>query len=178
MEQIKITVPANADADDCLRAAVDAYIAEHPEAAGWDLLPRWADEDREEIVLTVPVETEDDETVTDEQITALRDEAGEAGDLEQVAICEIALGTEPPTEEYPTRASAAAECARVLSDAAAQDDRPYVVATGDDADEWCRCETLADAREEAEQQGAGASIWTAASYDAERSSGPVEIVGC
>ena len=52
-----ITIPADPDADDCLTAAVDTYVAAHPEAAGWDLHPRWADEDtREDIQLTVPTE--------------------------------------------------------------------------------------------------------------------------
>ena len=50
-----ITVPANPDLDDCLQGAVDAYVAEHPEARGWDLSPRWADETRETIELDVPV---------------------------------------------------------------------------------------------------------------------------
>ena len=51
-----ITVPANPDLDDCLRGAVDAYVAEHPEAEGWELRPRWTDETREYVTLTVPVE--------------------------------------------------------------------------------------------------------------------------
>lgn len=50
-----ITVSANPDLDDCLQGAVDEYVAEHPEAAGWDLDPRWGDEDRETVELTVPV---------------------------------------------------------------------------------------------------------------------------
>lgn len=49
-----ITVRADADQDDCLTAAADEYVAEHPELAGWDLAPRWADEDRERVALTVP----------------------------------------------------------------------------------------------------------------------------
>lgn len=50
-----ITVPANPDLDDCLTGAAEAYVAEHPELAGWYLEPRWADETREAIELTVPV---------------------------------------------------------------------------------------------------------------------------
>lgn len=51
-----ITVPADPDEDDCLSAAADAYVAEHPEAEGWDLRPRWEDEDeRETVLLTVPI---------------------------------------------------------------------------------------------------------------------------
>lgn len=53
-KSIEITVAANADADDCLAAAADEYIAEHPELTGWDLDPRWAADDCEEIALTVP----------------------------------------------------------------------------------------------------------------------------
>jgi len=56
MAHITITVTADPNSDDCLQAAVDSYVAEHPEAAGWDLSPRWADDDdRETVELTVPV---------------------------------------------------------------------------------------------------------------------------
>jgi hypothetical protein len=50
-----VTVPAAryADADDCLAAAEQDYAAEH-DLAGWDLAPQWADDQRDEIVLTVP----------------------------------------------------------------------------------------------------------------------------
>jgi len=54
MTKTTITVPANPDSDDCLTDAVDAYVAEYPEVAGWDLCPRWTDDDRETIELTVP----------------------------------------------------------------------------------------------------------------------------
>ena len=54
-KMIDITVPADSDADDCLTTAVDAYVEHHPELRGWDLSPRWTDEnDRETITLTVP----------------------------------------------------------------------------------------------------------------------------
>ena len=53
------------------------------------------------------------DALTDDQIQALRDEAAEAGDLEQVAICDRALDLD--TE-------ARAECARVIDDARAMDD--------------------------------------------------------
>jgi len=51
-----ITVPAARydDADDCLTAAADAYVDAHPDAAGYDLAPRWADDEREHIALDVP----------------------------------------------------------------------------------------------------------------------------
>lgn len=49
--------------------------------------------------------------VTTSQIRTLRDEAGTAGDLEQVAVCDKALDGDK---------DAAAECARVIADAAAQ----------------------------------------------------------
>lgn len=49
-----ILVTANADADDCLTDAVDSFVADHPDLAGWDLSPRWADESREQVALTVP----------------------------------------------------------------------------------------------------------------------------
>lgn len=54
--QNEIVVAANPDLDDCLTGAAEAYIAEHPELAGWDLAPRWTDEDtRETVTLTVPM---------------------------------------------------------------------------------------------------------------------------
>ena len=49
--------------------------------------------------------------VTDAQIEALRDEAGTAGDLEQAAICDAALGGDT---------AARAECGHVITLAAAQ----------------------------------------------------------
>jgi hypothetical protein len=54
-QHIEITVNANPDADDCLAHAAAEYVSEHPELAGYDLSPRWADDDdREQVVLTVP----------------------------------------------------------------------------------------------------------------------------
>lgn len=53
-KNITVTVPANPDLDDCLAGAAEAYIDEHPELEGWDLEPRWADEARETVALTVP----------------------------------------------------------------------------------------------------------------------------
>jgi hypothetical protein len=50
-------------------------------------------------------------TITDEQIEALSTEAGSAGDLDQVAICDRALRGDE---------SAKAECVRVIRDAEAQ----------------------------------------------------------
>lgn len=57
MTTIDILVTPDPDADDCLAAAAAEYVADHPEAEGWDLEPRWAggeDGDREEIVMSVP----------------------------------------------------------------------------------------------------------------------------
>lgn len=81
------------------------------------------------------------DTITDDQIETLRDEAGAAGDLVQVAICDVALaGGLAEIAEIPheTRAAlealgiipehidadvrARAECARVIADAEAQQD--------------------------------------------------------
>lgn len=54
-KSIEITVAANADLDDCLEGAAEAYIEEHPELEGYDLAPRWTDEgSRETVILTVP----------------------------------------------------------------------------------------------------------------------------
>lgn len=54
--EITVTVPADSDADDCLAAAVAAYVADHPSLEGWDLSPRWTDETRETVSLCVPAE--------------------------------------------------------------------------------------------------------------------------
>lgn len=51
--EIKINARRYEDHDDCLTAAADEYAAKH-DLAGWDLSPRWADEQRNEIILTVP----------------------------------------------------------------------------------------------------------------------------
>lgn len=52
------TIAVNArlyeDEDDCLAAAEADYIDQHPEAAGWDIGARWADDQRETILLDVP----------------------------------------------------------------------------------------------------------------------------
>lgn len=96
MPTIEITVPANqyADYDDCLAAAANDCIKEH-KLYGWDLSPRWADDDsREEIVLSVPEFSVPltAETITTAQIRDLRDEALDAGDRAMADICEVALG--------------------------------------------------------------------------------------
>lgn len=53
--RITLTLPARryADCDDCLTAAADhmAYLYHLP---GWDLEPRWANDDRDAILVTVP----------------------------------------------------------------------------------------------------------------------------
>jgi hypothetical protein len=49
--------------------------------------------------------------MTVRQIQALRTDAGQAGDLEQVRICDAALAGDP---------EAIAECERVINDAQAQ----------------------------------------------------------
>jgi hypothetical protein len=51
------------------------------------------------------------ETITNEQIETLRAEAGQAGDLDQVAVCDAALAGDE---------SARRKCVRVISDAEAQ----------------------------------------------------------
>jgi hypothetical protein len=51
---VLVTVRADPDEDDCLTVAAEAYIAEHPDLRGWDLDPRWGDDEREIVTLTVP----------------------------------------------------------------------------------------------------------------------------
>lgn len=54
MTNHEITVPANPDLDDCLTGAARDYIAEHSDLRGYDLSPRWTDEERESVTLSVP----------------------------------------------------------------------------------------------------------------------------
>jgi hypothetical protein len=106
--QKEVIVKADPDLDDCLTGAAEAYVAEHPELAGWDLAPRWTDEsDRETVTLTVP------EQITKAQIRALSNEAGEHGDLDMVAICERALEGD---------AEALVACERAIGEARARAD--------------------------------------------------------
>ena len=53
--QTTLHIPAElfADHDDCLRAAADAVAAKLG-LERWDLSPRWADDQRDEILLDVP----------------------------------------------------------------------------------------------------------------------------
>lgn len=52
-KEITISARKYEDHDDCLSAAAEDYAAEH-DLQGWDLSPRWADNQREAIVLSVP----------------------------------------------------------------------------------------------------------------------------
>lgn len=51
--EVRISAARYVDYDDCLAAAAAEYSAAHA-LAGWDLAPRWADEQRDEIILTAP----------------------------------------------------------------------------------------------------------------------------
>lgn len=53
MNSITIQLPADENADDCLTTAA-ALCADRLDLAGWDLGPRWADETREAVALTIP----------------------------------------------------------------------------------------------------------------------------
>lgn len=55
-----LTIPAAqyADSDDCLAAAADDVAQEHGVPAGYDMAPRWADDDRDEILVDVPAREE------------------------------------------------------------------------------------------------------------------------
>ncbi|MCA9630058.1 MAG: hypothetical protein KC766_20445 [Myxococcales bacterium] len=110
-ETIAVTARDYVDADNCLAAAEAAYIATHHELRGWDLSPRWEDDERETILLTVPTWASRESEITDEQIEALRAEAAAAGDSAMVTICDSALAYHE---------SSRIECARVIADAAAQ----------------------------------------------------------
>lgn len=82
----QIIVPANPDLDDCLAGAADAYIAEHPELAGYDLDPHWTDEERDTVTITVPswsVRSEVEMTNTNSKMTKI------LGDVEMAANPEV-----------------------------------------------------------------------------------------
>jgi hypothetical protein len=51
---VDVVVPADPDMDDCLAGAEQAYLDEHRELRGYDLSPRWTDDDRETVTLSVP----------------------------------------------------------------------------------------------------------------------------
>lgn len=83
----------------------------------WSGTYRIVDEETDEEVDSYPDDAPD---ITDAQIEQLRTEARQAGDTEQVEICDKALSTAltPLAASYVARARA--ECARVIADAAAQ----------------------------------------------------------
>ena len=53
-KNFEITVMADENLDDCLAGAAEAYIEENPDLEGYDLSPRWTDDSRETVTLTVP----------------------------------------------------------------------------------------------------------------------------
>ena len=55
MTTVRVLAARYEDEDDCLSAAARDYAAEH-DLAGWDLSPRWDSDQREAILLSVPVE--------------------------------------------------------------------------------------------------------------------------
>lgn len=50
---IRIPAAQYVDEDDCLSAAARDYAEQH-DLVGWELSPRWADDQRDEILLDVP----------------------------------------------------------------------------------------------------------------------------
>lgn len=73
--EVRISAARYADYDDCLAAAADDYAAAN-DLAGWDLSPRWADEQRDTIVLTVPAMPA---ALTDDGQAAVREFVGRHG---------------------------------------------------------------------------------------------------
>lgn len=51
---IRVSAAAYADHDNPLTAAVRDYMRQHPALRGWELTSRWATDDRDEIIITVP----------------------------------------------------------------------------------------------------------------------------
>lgn len=54
MKTITLAAETFENHDDCLAAAAAWYIDQHPELTGWDLDARWASDERDEILLSVP----------------------------------------------------------------------------------------------------------------------------
>lgn len=52
---IEVDAKRYADHDDCLTAAAEDYCVNNPEAADYDFNPRWKDDQRDSILLDVPV---------------------------------------------------------------------------------------------------------------------------
>lgn len=52
---IEVSAKRYVDYDDSLQAAADDYVSEHLETEGYDMNPRWSDDERETILLDVPV---------------------------------------------------------------------------------------------------------------------------
>lgn len=48
---IEVSAAQYEDYDDCLAAAAADYVRDHPEARGYDLSPRWADDDDRSVIL-------------------------------------------------------------------------------------------------------------------------------
>lgn len=55
LTEVRIDAKQYEDHDDCLTAAANDYAEAH-DLVGWDLAPRWEDNQRDVIVLTVPAE--------------------------------------------------------------------------------------------------------------------------
>jgi hypothetical protein len=121
---VTVAMHADPDQDDCLADAERRFIARYPVLAGWDLAPRWVDDaTRMQVLLTVPAWALGD--ITDAAIEQLQIEAGQAGDLDMVMVCDLALhGPTYVTEThvngrdivrtYGTRQAARQECERVI----------------------------------------------------------------
>lgn len=58
-KSIDIVVPADPDQDDCLYAAA-AEVSRALRLGGRDLQPRWTDDDRESVTVTVPCPAHND----------------------------------------------------------------------------------------------------------------------
>ena len=84
---VTVTVTANPDEDDCLAAAEREYISEHPELRGYDLSPRWTDEDdRETVDLTVPAWVVEPRDLADEAACRADHEYDQRRDDERMGL--------------------------------------------------------------------------------------------
>lgn len=84
-----ISLPARQfeDHDDCLSAAAESYIESHPDLAGWELSPRWEDDNREAILLDLPEWHVEQERARRragmDELARLSEECGGYGELDE-----------------------------------------------------------------------------------------------
>lgn len=111
--QYKVNDKVKFSGDRCEEDDYGTVVSSQPGAmrVRWDFSKETHDEDPDDDRISLAWTTE---TLTDDMIRALRNEAGEQGDTDQVEICDLALDGD---------GAARGTCATVITDARAMDDR-------------------------------------------------------